>query len=340
MVTRSEIEELKNIPIIEVARMLGIEVLIGNKAMCFVGHDKKTPSLSFNMKANYWKCFGCGQGGDTINLVQKVRNNTFSEAVYWLRSSFQVCHNDISKKVTLIKKRPPSDAVGISKETEYEPDKDVYEWIIENSGLSHSSLEYLHSRGFSDPTIEHFKIRDLLECSKFYSKLLKHWGPARLQSCGLVTKGAKTPPYWDHSLWFPFINQKRITYLQRRRFSNRGPKYVNLSYLAKPYFNIDIINSLRPTATVFICEGIPDTIMAHQLGWNAIGVLGATSVNEGLLELLFPYRIMAIPDMDAAGEIFYSKIKKLFAPYGKQVERIFLQGAKDFCDYACQKLKK
>lgn len=61
--------EIHNLPIKTVASHLGIKVLRGNKAMCFTGHDKNTPSLSFHLKKNYWHCFGCDSGGDPVMLI-------------------------------------------------------------------------------------------------------------------------------------------------------------------------------------------------------------------------------------------------------------------------------
>ena len=45
MNAKSDLSPIKQIPIIEVAKRLGIQVR-GTKAMCFSGHDKASPSLS------------------------------------------------------------------------------------------------------------------------------------------------------------------------------------------------------------------------------------------------------------------------------------------------------
>lgn len=48
-----DLSPLKRIPIIDVAKRLGIPVR-GTKAMCFMGHDKASPSLSFLKSKNTW----------------------------------------------------------------------------------------------------------------------------------------------------------------------------------------------------------------------------------------------------------------------------------------------
>jgi len=334
MVSKQEIERINSISVVEVAKALGINVLRGNKAMCFSGHDSKSPSLSFNIKKNYWYCFGCAQGGGNINLVQKVRNYNFTETIGWLRTNF--LRGEIISRLRrppLVPQQPKQNSIFLQSYRN-RPDIEVYEWIIQNSTLSQNSLEHLHDvRGFTDKTIKHFQVKDLAEPKEFLNKLIKKWGVDRLQKCGLLSKGKCIPPYWDYSLWFPFFENGRIIYLQRRRFADDGPKYVNLSDMSKPYYNIDILAALNPNDSVYICEGIPDTIIAHQIGWNAIGVLGATSVNENLVKILLPYQVVAIPDTDEAGTKFYQKIKGLFSQSGKIIERLYLKDSKDFCEY-------
>ena len=44
-------------------------------------HDEKTASFSVTPVRNMWHCFGCGEGGDTIDFVQRIEGLTFPEAV-------------------------------------------------------------------------------------------------------------------------------------------------------------------------------------------------------------------------------------------------------------------
>ena len=44
-------------------------------------HDEKTPSFNVNAGLGFYKCFGCGVGGDLISFVQEKENLTFVETV-------------------------------------------------------------------------------------------------------------------------------------------------------------------------------------------------------------------------------------------------------------------
>lgn len=53
------------------ARYGGIQVLRGNKAHC-PWHTDQTPSLSFYDGKRRFHCFSCGEGGDAVDLTQKL----------------------------------------------------------------------------------------------------------------------------------------------------------------------------------------------------------------------------------------------------------------------------
>ena len=51
---------------------------------CCPYHNEKTPSFCWNEDKHYFKCFGCGKGGDIITLYQHINNCTFPQALYGL----------------------------------------------------------------------------------------------------------------------------------------------------------------------------------------------------------------------------------------------------------------
>lgn len=55
----------------EVAELYGVHLDRSGKACCPF-HNEKTPSFAINEKGQYFKCFGCGEGGDAITLAGKL----------------------------------------------------------------------------------------------------------------------------------------------------------------------------------------------------------------------------------------------------------------------------
>ena len=54
-------------------------------------HGEKTPSFNVHGDQGYFKCFGCGVGGDVIKFVELYEKLSFPEAVRQLASRFM--HN-------------------------------------------------------------------------------------------------------------------------------------------------------------------------------------------------------------------------------------------------------
>lgn len=69
-----------------------------NKTRC-IFHNEKTASLAWNKKTNTYKCFGCGEFGDSISLYQKINNVDFRTALNALNK------NEITKKPAPILKK-------------------------------------------------------------------------------------------------------------------------------------------------------------------------------------------------------------------------------------------
>ena len=85
MISPLELQRLRDLPIEGVAQRLGLEV-IRHKALCPF-HADKHPSLSFSTSRNSYRCWVCGAGGGTIDLVMQVRKTNFCEACEWLGAS-------------------------------------------------------------------------------------------------------------------------------------------------------------------------------------------------------------------------------------------------------------
>ncbi len=70
----------------EMVEYYGFEVK--RNFICCPFHHEKTPSVSIRDK--YFKCFGCGEGGNIINFVEKLFNLSFREAVVRIDNDFNL----------------------------------------------------------------------------------------------------------------------------------------------------------------------------------------------------------------------------------------------------------
>ena len=64
--------EIKNrVDIVDVAKRYGIKLNSSLKAKCPL-HNEKTASFKIYKNTQTFKCFGCGVGGDVVNLISKL----------------------------------------------------------------------------------------------------------------------------------------------------------------------------------------------------------------------------------------------------------------------------
>lgn len=69
-------------------------VKLAKRGSSFMGlcpwHDDKNPSLSVDKTKGVYHCFGCGESGDAIELVKKMKGLSFREAVSYLKGEHGV----------------------------------------------------------------------------------------------------------------------------------------------------------------------------------------------------------------------------------------------------------
>ena len=97
--TTFELERLRDLPIEGVAERLGLRVE-SHKCLCPF-HDDHHASLKF--KNNKFKCWTCGENGDSISLAEKVLGKDFRDACKWLADE----HNVILTEYKPSEKKPP-----------------------------------------------------------------------------------------------------------------------------------------------------------------------------------------------------------------------------------------
>jgi DNA primase len=336
------IEEAKQLPIKEVAARLGIKILRGNKAMCFGGHDSRTPSLSFVPTKNIWKCFGCGRKGDVIGLVMQCLDLDFKTALEWFAEEFHLRieqglsggHNRtkgrLNEKVEITSKLS---RLALGGEMEFSPDPELYAWFTDRCGpVSHEiGTDYLRKHGIEQDVANRFSVRELRDPTRAMRRLNQQWGAQRVFQSGLAWGNHGVPErlIWSsYAILFPISVNGVIRYIQGRLF-RKGPKYLNLRGIPKPLYNIDRLLSLRRGSIIHLCEGIPDALALETHGLATVAVLGASSFRAEWVDDFIPYDIVLVPDGDSGGETFRRAISEYFWARGKAVRIVRVPAGKD-----------
>jgi DNA primase len=336
-----DLSQLKRIPIIEVARRLGIQVH-GTKAMCFSGHDRATPSLSFLIAKNTWRCFGaCGKYGDTIALVMEKEHLDFKSALGWFADQFGVdvrtFGNGRSKSPSLGSKMPiEQTSVDPIGEAIFVADSELYSWLVDNCPpvSSKQGNDYLKAHGISQETATRFYLREIIEPETLFCRLADKWGTKRLYRSGIAWgehRQAERLIWEKPALLIPFHQNAVTVYLQARMFAGHR-KYLNPRGIAKPMFNADRLSTLPSDSVIHICEGVPDALALETHGLAAVGVLGATSFRAEWVEPFNKFDVVVLEQGDNAGEKFTTTISSFFRTRGKSVRCLKLPKGKDAAD--------
>lgn len=90
----------EQINIADVVESFGIQLNNKDKGLCPF-HNEKTPSFSVDRKSNIFKCFGCGEMGDAIAFVSKIKNIEPLNAAKCLADMYRIDLGDCPNRVSI-----------------------------------------------------------------------------------------------------------------------------------------------------------------------------------------------------------------------------------------------
>ena len=305
---KKETEELNKVPIQTVASLLGLSLPLAKSVSCpLPGHDDKNPSFQIHKSGTRWNCFGCGRHGGSIDFVKEYNGINFREAKNWLAKQSGIDTKQF-RQLRPARELATLATHNINQTPETLPDSDVYEYLLNICPLQNDGQQYLVGRAISANTQKDFRIGQLHSASMVIRLLLTTFGFARIYRAGLLTKNSKQTNarlvFTENCLIFPFVENRRITYLQGRvlgKIDQLG-KWRNLSQRRKRIYNIDAL-AQSSSKKLAICEGTVDTLSAIELNYIAVGFLGVnTKLTIDQMKLLRGKEVDILLDWDKAGE--------------------------------------
>ncbi len=292
-----------------VGEYIKLEKRGGNFWGCCPFHNEKTPSFNIMPDKNLYHCFGCHASGSLIQFYMNMEKLSFVEAALELakKANVEVVY-DGSYTPNLPQNSLKDEYIEL-----YGRISGTYNYFLTSSDMGKVALEYLHSRGISDESIETFQLgfspKDRLWLKKFLSE--KKYSETFLAESGLFSKKYPDISFFSNRLMFPICNRHGQTIaFGGRIMEGEGPKYINSSDLVqyKKRENLYAFNIakqyIREEKCVIICEGYMDVIAYHQAGVKiAVAPLG-TALTEDQIRLLssFSDTFYLSFDSDKAGQ--------------------------------------
>ena len=279
-------------------------------------HDEKSPSFTVRPSDGFYKCFGCGEGGDAYKFVQQLEKLSFTEAVEKLASriSFQLTYEEGSGSSPDTGQRnrilaANAEAAKFYQEQLPKPESEV-------------GRDFLKGRGFDREAAEHFGIGF---APKAWSELYNHlksngFTDDELVAAALVTKGDKG--FYDKfrgRLIWPIRDATNavIGFGARKLFDDdNGPKYLNSSdtlvyHKSQVLYGIDLAKKeISKQQQVVVVEGYTDVMACHLAGITTAVATCGTAFGDEHIRILNrmltsdtkPAEVIFTFDPDAAGQ--------------------------------------
>lgn len=308
------------------------------KALCPF-HREKTPSFFVDSSRQYFKCFGCGKGGNVFSFLMEKERMTFPEAVETLAS-----------RAGINLPRSSSSGTGENTTNYYEvleKASTFFNNVLFEKPEGAAALEYLDGRSISRKAARDFKLGFSPDS---WDSLLTHMrssgaDPKVLEKLGLARPRKESTGHYDYfrgRLMFPIFDSRgRTVGFGARSMDGSEPKYLNSPETAvfqksRLLYGLNLArHAIMDKGEVVVCEGYTDVIKCHEAGFNnAVATLG-TAFGESHARNLKRYaeRVVLLYDADAAGQKAADASLEFLAGAGMDVKVVTLPGGKDPCEF-------
>lgn len=311
-------------------------------------HKEKTPSFSVNPAKGIYKCFGCGEGGDSLTYLLKTRGMGFGELIKDLADQFNI---DLPNSFAKSTNKDVRDLMikACAKAAEF------YQHNLFASSESQTSLEYLNKRGIDEKIIKRYMLGFAnKEANHLYISLKDKFSDEVLEKAGLILKTQKGD-YIDrfrNRIMIPIHDENGdiVAFGARAVEEGQNPKYLNSSdsliynkskLLYGLFFAKD---SIKQSDSIIVMEGYFDVISAQAHGIENCVASCGTSLTSEHIKLISRYsrsrKIYLAFDSDSAGIKATTRgadvIKEAFTGLGniKQFDESYANVGND--KYACE----
>lgn len=315
------IDDLKNRA--DIVRIVEAFVPLKKKGANFWGncpfHGEKTPSFSVSPAKGFYKCFGCGKGGDAFTFLMEMEGLRYPEAIQRVAEmSGVVLPEPVDDEQFKRNKKRKEERKKVSDEVIQLNTWALEFWereFSESYAEAEKAREYLLNRGISVETQKTFRIGYAPDTWDSVLNLLKEKGADEklIEISGLVSKNEEKNRIYDRfrgRVIFPVldINGKPVAF--GARILDKGePKYLN-SPETPAYIKGDHLyglfqnkDEIKKRKTAILVEGYLDLIALYQAGVRICVASLGTAFTENQAKLLsrFARKTVVNYDGDSAG---------------------------------------
>ncbi|MGH9657354.1 MAG: DNA primase, partial [Bryobacteraceae bacterium] len=307
-------------------------------------HNEKTPSFRVHSNHQFFKCFGCGIGGDVFKFVMEIERLSFYEALKALAEK---------QGLEMPRRSEYADAETKVRAAVYRA-TELAEAAFRASLGSEAGAEaraYLERRGVSAESIERFGLGYAERGGQTLARLLDREGLTgeQKEQSGLLLRRQDGSFYdrFRHRLMFPIHNEsgKTIGFGGRALGENDEPKYLNSP--ETPIYRKSFViynlhrakDGIRKADRTVLVEGYMDAIGVFAAGVGEVVASCGTALTTPQVQSLKRHsgRLVVNFDPDTAGSNATEKSIQMLLAEGMSVRVLELDGGLDPDEYVRQR---
>ena len=275
-------------------------------------HNEKTPSFTVSPSKGIYKCFGCGEGGNSVSFLMDKEHYSYPEALRYLARKYNIEIVEQAMTEEQVERASEKDSLYIISKFA----KDFFtNKLWESEEGQTIGLNYFKERGYSEEIIKKFELGYSPKSKDALSKksIKNQYSKESLLKSGLSIEIDKKPliDRFRERVIFPIhsFSGRILGFGGRALNPNAKAKYQNspesLIYnKSKILYGIFFAkNAISKNDNCFIVEGYTDVISLHQKGVeNVVSASGtALSIDQVKLISRFTNNISILFDGDSAG---------------------------------------
>ncbi|HEV2643948.1 MAG TPA: DNA primase [Candidatus Elarobacter sp.] len=296
----------------DIGEVIGAYVSLRKRGNDLVGlcpfHGEKSPSFHVHPDRGFFKCFGCGAGGDVFSFVQKQENIPFPDALRMLAKRYGVEVENEDPRAA--RARSEKEAIYHANDVA----RAFFHRMLLDPREGAGARAYCANRGITEATIAAFALGYAPRgWDGLVAELRRNDVDLALAAKAGLLKPSERGGFYDfyrERLMIPtFATTGETIAFGGRALGNDEPKYINTTttpvYTKGRY--LYALNVARRAAakedSAIVVEGYLDCIALHQAGFaNAVAVLGTAFTPDQARELRkVASRAILCFDADAAG---------------------------------------
>ncbi len=304
-------------------------------------HTEKTPSFSVHQTHQFYKCFGCGAGGDVIKFVMEIERLSFYEALRLLADR---------NGIRMPQRAEYSDQETRLRATMFEMHELALRVFRANLGGAPGAAgrDYLAKRSVTPAVAEEFGLGYSDRSGQNLVRRFEREGfsAEQMESSGLALKRQDGSGFFDRfrgRLMFPIHSEsgKVIGFGGRVLSGDEEPKYLN-SPETPIYRKSHILYNLhrakeaiRKADRGILVEGYMDVIGLHAAGVREVVASCGTALTSLQVRALKRHseKIVVNFDPDAAGSNAAERSIQMLLEESMQVRVLELEGGLDPDEY-------